>query len=47
MIRHFLKTFLLFVIMILIGLAGVFLVNYFDNGVETAGNPNNQTGVAK
>lgn len=31
MVKHFLKTFLLFAVMILLGLGGVFLVNYFSN----------------
>lgn len=37
MAKHFLKTLVIFIVMIIIGLLGVYLVNYFDD-IEKSGN---------
>jgi len=40
MTKHFIKTLILFTGMIILGLIGVFLVSYFDEGTERASTPN-------
>ena len=47
MARHFLKTLIVFLGMIILGLIGVFLVNYFDKGEELTNKIDNQIQVAK
>lgn len=47
MIKHFLKTLLLFSIMIVLGLIGVYLINHYGNGVESINMQNNKTQIAK
>jgi hypothetical protein len=44
--KHFIKTFLIFSFMILVGLLGVFLLNRFDKSKEQT-NPLNTSPVAK
>jgi len=46
MVKHFIKTLLIFSAMIIIGLLGVFLLNYFDKS-DNQGNSANTTPVAK
>jgi hypothetical protein len=47
MAKHFLKTLIIFVAMIIIGLIGVYLISHYGNGGESANPSNNQTKVAK
>jgi len=47
MVRHFLKTLIVFLGMIILGLIGVFLVNYFDKEEASTNTINNQTQVVK
>lgn len=47
MLKHFLKTLLTFVGMIIIGLAGVYLVSYFDDMEGNESVVNSQTELAK
>ena len=45
-IKHFIKTLLLFTVMIVVGLLGVYLLNHFDKSEDGARVPIT-TGVAK
>jgi len=47
MVKHFLKTLIVFLGMIILGLIGVFLVNYFDKEETSINTINNQTQVAE
>ncbi|MFA5095636.1 MAG: hypothetical protein WC447_03200 [Candidatus Paceibacterota bacterium] len=47
MAKHFLKTLVVFIGMIILGLIGVFLVSYFDKGGESVNTPNSKVQVAK
>ena len=47
MVKHFLKTLIVFLGMIILGLIGVFLVNYFDKEEELTNKIDNQIQVAK
>lgn len=44
--KHFLKTLLMFVGMIVIGLLGVFLISYFDGGKDAGTTTSNVSGIA-
>jgi len=45
--KHFLKTLILFTVMILLGLIGVFLVGYLEEGGEQTDTQNNKIKVAE
>jgi len=47
MLKHFIKTLGLFVILIILGLFGVFLVNYFDEGDKIINTENNSVQLAE
>jgi hypothetical protein len=47
MAKHFLKTLIIFVGMIIIGLVGVFIVGSFDEKRESTKVKNNEAEVAK
>jgi len=47
MVRHFFKTLIVFIVMIILGLIGVFLINHFDENAGSAGEPNNQIQLAE
>lgn len=47
MVRHFVKTFVAFMGMIIFGLVGVYLINYFDKINEAKTAAETETGVAK
>jgi hypothetical protein len=47
MVKHFLKTLSIFMIMIILGLLGVFLVNHFDEAGKVTNATNDETEVAK
>ena len=47
MIKHFLKTLIIFIALIIIGLIGVFLIGNSDKGGNLTNTSNNQTQVTK
>jgi len=47
MVKHFLKTLSIFIIIVLFGLMGVYLVMYFDAGGNMMETLNNKIGFAK
>jgi len=47
MVKHFLKTLSIFIIIVLFGLVGVYLVMYFDGGGDLMETLNNKIGFAK
>ncbi|MFA5777918.1 MAG: hypothetical protein WC870_00280 [Candidatus Paceibacterota bacterium] len=47
MTKHFFKTLTLFAFMIILGLVGVFVVNYFDKGETITIDANDNTEVAE
>jgi hypothetical protein len=47
MVKHFFKTLSIFMIMIILGLLGVFLVNHFDEAGKATNATNDKIEVAK
>ncbi len=45
--KHFVKTFFIFVGIIAIGMVGVILVNYFEADIESASNGENKAQVVE
>ena len=47
MVKHFLKTLVIFIIIVLLGLMGVYLVMYFGEGGDLMETLNGRIGFAK
>jgi len=47
MLKHFLKTLAVFIVMIILGLLGVFLINEYNDEIEASNPLGSQAQVAK